>query len=108
MTATDTLTAPYHNAPGFKTGGPSAAAAFAVKEDAKTLRGKCLELLKMRGDLTADEAATMLDKSVLAIRPRFTEMLKMGLIFDSGLRRKNSSGIRATVWTIDKQAKLFN
>ena len=98
----------YPETPGFKAVGPSSAAAFAVNEDAKTLRGKCLELLKMRGDLTADEAAAMLDKSVLAIRPRFTEMLKMGWIFDSGLRRKNSSGIRATVWTIDSKAKLYN
>jgi len=97
----------YPAVPGCKAPGTSAQAALAMKDDAKTLRGKCLELLKMRGDLTADEAAGMLDQSVLFVRPRFTEMLRLGWIFDSGVRRKNASGIRATVWTIDPQAKLW-
>lgn len=100
-------TATYPQTPGFKTGGTSAAAAFEVAEDAATLRARCYELIAMRGDHTADEVATMLDRSVLSIRPRFTELFKRGLIFKSGERRKNASGIYATVWSIDSQAKLF-
>jgi predicted ArsR family transcriptional regulator len=99
--------ATYPTAPGFKTGGTSAAAAFEVAEDAATLRAKCYELIQMRGDHTADEVAAMLDRSVLSIRPRFTELFKMGWIFKSGVRRKNDSGMSATVWSIDSQAKLL-
>ena len=100
-------TVTYPQTPGFKTGGTSAAAAFEVAEDAATLRARCYELIQLRGDHTADEVAAMLDRSVLSIRPRFTELFKQGRIFKSGVRRKNSSGISATVWTIDQQAKLF-
>jgi predicted ArsR family transcriptional regulator len=60
-----------------------------------------------RGDLTADEAAALLGRSVLSIRPRFAELHRMGALFHSGKRRKNASGMTATVWTISKQAQLF-
>ena len=101
------IASPYNDAPGFKEPTTSAEAAAIVEEDAATLRGRCLELVKLRGDMTADEAATMMDKSVLAIRPRFTELFKLGWIYKSGMRRKNASGISATVWTCDPQSKLL-
>jgi len=98
--------ATYPLTPGFKVSGPSAEAC-PTPDDAATLRGKCLELVKLRGDMTADEAADMLVVDKLAIRPRFSEMRRKGWIFDSGLRRPNSSGKSATVWTIDKQGRLL-
>jgi predicted ArsR family transcriptional regulator len=87
----------YPNAPGARRNRNSKAAADAMQPRAKTLRDRVLALLK-DGAFTTDEAAHILDKTVLAVRPRFSELLKMGLIMDTGRTRKNSSGISATVW----------
>lgn len=74
------------------------AAHEATREGAALLRQRCLEALERHGELTADECATLLGESVLAIRPRFSELLKAGQIEDAGSRRKNLSGHTATVW----------
>lgn len=97
----------YPQTPGFKTGGTSAQVAIAVADDAATLRALCLEVITLRGDMTTDEAAAILGRSVLSVRPRFSELLKMGKIFESGERRKNASGHSAMVWTVNRQARLF-
>jgi predicted ArsR family transcriptional regulator len=52
---------------------------------------------------TADEAASELGESILAIRPRLSELVALGKIEDSGLRRKNASGMTATVWRRKEQ-----
>ncbi len=95
------LESPYHGTPGFKVGGMSAAAAFSVKADAEKLREKVLDVLRFH-DLTADEAANMLGESVLSIRPRVAELFKLGFIYKSGVRRRNTSGHAANVWTTGK------
>ena len=97
----------YPELPGFKAGGTSAQAAFAVKEDAETLRERCLDMLQLRGDLTADEAADYIGRSVLSIRPRFSELHAAGRITQAmyngkPVRRKNNSGHSAQVWTVNK------
>ncbi len=90
--------APYPTSPGFKRAGTSQAAAEAVKPRAKSLRDQVLDLLKAH-ELTADECAAKLQKSVLAIRPRLSELAKKNLIEDAGRRRFNTtSGLLATVW----------
>jgi len=107
----------YPVSPGWKVGGTSAEAAFAVREDAAKLRGQCLLLLSSR-DLTADELADLLKKSVLSIRPRVSELHTQKLIFKAthvaegrtvSTRRKNASGMSATVWTTRRasQGNLF-
>lgn len=47
---------------------------------------------------TADEVAEILKLDILNVRPRFTELKVMGVIFDSGIRRKNSKGNTTKVW----------
>lgn len=89
--------AQYPHAPGAKVGGTSRAAAEAMKPRAATLRDRVYTLLK-GANLTADEAAILLKETVLATRPRVTELKRMGLIEDTGIQRKNASGIKATVW----------
>ena len=84
----------------------TSAAAQPAPHDAKILREQCLNLIKNR-DLTADEVAKMMDKSVLSIRPRISELATSKKIFDSGKRRKNESGNSAIVWTVDPQASLL-
>jgi predicted ArsR family transcriptional regulator len=48
--------------------------------------------------LTADEIAAALDESVLAVRPRVSELFHAGLIEKTGERRRNHSGLGAHVW----------
>jgi predicted ArsR family transcriptional regulator len=50
------------------------------------------------GGLTADEIAAALDESVLAVRPRVSELFHAGLIEKTGDRRPNASGLCAHVW----------
>ena len=90
----------YPNHPGAKVGGTSQDAADAMAEHAPTLRERCLDLIASRGDLTTDEAAELLNVSVLAVRPRFSELRTMGKIEQTGDRRTNESGMTANVWRV--------
>lgn len=65
---------------------------------APTLRDLVLGYLELHGELTADEIAADLGYSVLSIRPRVTELGALGLIYDTGITRKNASGRPAIVW----------
>ncbi len=84
--------------PGHKRRRTSKAAAESMTCEAPVLREKCLALLQSE-DLTADEIAERLNRSILSIRPRISELNEMSLISDSGMRRKNASGRSAIVWT---------
>ncbi len=87
----------YPSAPGYKRDGTSKDAAEEIECKASVLRIKCLWSLKQYPQ-TADEIAKYWNKSVLAIRPRISELVARGKIEDSGLRRKNVSGKSAIVW----------
>lgn len=90
---------PYPSSPGFKVAGPSQQAATVVAGTAKALRERALECFKAApAGLTADEVAAELDASVLAIRPRVAELHRTAKIEDTTKRRKNHSGMSATVW----------
>jgi hypothetical protein len=88
----------YPNSCGWKVEGTSKLAAEASEAGAKTLREQVLEVLKGR-ELTADETACYLHKSILAIRPRLTELKRQGKIRETGEHRKNLSGMPANVMT---------
>lgn len=88
----------YPHSPGYKTRGPSEAAATAVIGRVEMARRTILALLGQYPDLTSDEAAKLMNESVLFIRPRFSELFKTGKIEDAGKRRKNVSGMTATAW----------
>ena len=94
----------YPDAPGYKRGGTSKAAADSMKQKAPTLRDMVLAELS-QANATADECAAAMGLSILSVRPRFTELAKdnyltgeMHKIVDTGLRRPNDSGRMATVW----------
>jgi predicted transcriptional regulator len=74
----------------------------AAEMDAKTLRGEVLTCLFKRS-LTADETAARLDRSVLAVRPRLSELLLLGLIKKTKKKRMNVSGKKAIVWKAIKE-----
>ena len=92
-----TSTATYPNAPGFKTEGTSRQAAAAMAPRARTLRDRVDDLFTSR-ELTADECAAALGETVLSVRPRLSELVKLRRIEDAGERRRNESGLSATVW----------
>lgn len=89
----------YPEIAGSKAGGTAAAAA---PDDSALprLRRRTLALIRATGELgaTADEAALALGLTPFCIRPRCTELQKLALIRDSGLRRRNLSGRQAIVW----------
>jgi predicted ArsR family transcriptional regulator len=93
------MTATYPDFPGYKEkGGTSELAAGLVAAISGTLRDRVLTLLKFR-QLTADECARYLGASILAVRPRLSELRRMGEIQKTGATRMNESGIQAAVWT---------
>ena len=94
----------YPDAPGFKVTGPSKQAAEKVGTTSTKLRAAVLEEFKRNpAGLTADEIATPLNLSVLSVRPRVSELNRLGTIEQTGGRRKNDSGMTATVWRLRDQ-----
>lgn len=89
----------YPHRPGAQDTDTSKQAAGAIAPDAATLRGQALAFLR-EVPMTADECASRARVSILAMRPRLTELSTLGLIEDSGERRANSSGRKAIVWRI--------
>lgn len=91
----------YPATPGFKRRGTSSDAAPAISR-AATLRALVLKEIKKAGKrgLTADEVAGKIGESVLSIRPRVSELFRQNKVAESGERRANASGARASVWII--------
>jgi len=87
----------YPETPGYKRGGTSKAAADSMRAKAPTLRDMVLAELS-QANATADECAAAMGLSLLSVRPRFTELLALGKIADTGMTRPNASGKQATVW----------
>lgn len=86
----------YPESPGFKVGGTSAEAAHAIAPRAGTLQALCLsEITKESG--TPDEIAYRINRSILSVRPRITELIKQGLVRKTEVRRPNASGMMADV-----------
>lgn len=89
----------YPEVPGFKTldTETSYQAAQEMKGKSQALRSLCWTTLSVCS-LTADEVARSLKQSVLAIRPRISELVKMGLVVKTDDRRANQSGKKAVIW----------
>lgn len=94
----------YPQSPGYKTTGTSQDAAKAVASTAADLRARCLEHIR-QSPSTADETAKALGASVLAVRPRISELRfnqqvreKIDPATGKAIRRQNESGQSATVW----------
>ena len=92
----------YPNAPGHRNVGTSIEAANDVAPKCGRLQRLALDAIASSGavGLTADECAEVLGFDRYSIQPRTTELCRKGLIADSGLRRCNTTGKRATVWTL--------
>ena len=101
MLADDLAAAQYPNAPGYKTGTTSKAAAKAIRSRAHTISDQILGVLACHPNgLTADDAAEIIGVSILACRPRFSELLAKGKIRQTERHGKNASGMKAHVWVL--------
>lgn len=89
----------YPVAPGAKEDTTSLEAALTASKRVLTLRKRVLDAIAALPG-TADEIAERLGETVLAIRPRFSELRKMDRIEPTGQRRKNDSGSSAHVWRV--------
>jgi hypothetical protein len=89
---------PFH--PGFKAEGTSHDAARVIAPKAPTLRAKVKRLLSQRGAMTPDETAEAMGEDILSVRPRFSELKRLGEIERTGERRKNESGVAAYVFRV--------
>lgn len=99
----------YPNSPGYRRRRPTSRAGAAhIKPKAPTLRDRVLAILRKAEEAqpsvakgyTTDECARILNVSILSCRPRLSELVRLGLVFDSGLTRRNISGVSAVVWRV--------
>lgn len=92
----------YPNEPGWKEPTTSRDAARQVAGDAALLRERVFTAIAAAGarGITADQAAAAVERSVLSVRPRVTELAKADppRITPTGERRANESGMSARVW----------
>lgn len=84
---------------GYKRAGTSKEAAQAVQSSTALLREQVLAEIVAAGanGLTPDEVADLIGRSVLGVRPRVSELKRLGKVIDTGRRRPNASGMSASV-----------
>jgi len=75
-------------------------AAVAIAPRQATLAARALDVIRRAGVVgrTADEVEEEMGESVLATRPRVTELHQAGYIWAPGDKRRNASGLRVMVW----------
>jgi hypothetical protein len=90
----------YPNAPGHRNVDTSVEAAVAIAPKLGRLQGLAEEAIRNAGryGLTTEELAARLEMDRWSIQPRTTELLRKGIVRDSGLRRPNVTGRRSIVW----------
>jgi predicted ArsR family transcriptional regulator len=89
----------YPNGLGYKEGDTSKEAAQTFAPRARVLRDRALAYISANPGRTADQIAEALGESVLAVRPRISELRKSNLIVNAG-RGTNSSGMSAHRWRV--------
>ena len=94
--------APYPDSPGHKEPSTSRDAARAFAGSAPLLRERVFAAVRSAGarGFTPDEAAAAIGETVLAVRPRMTELKLGGRIVETGERRANASGLTAKAWRV--------
>ena len=90
----------YPNTPGWTEPTTSRDAAKAMSSRSGILCERVLRAIGNAGPagLTADQAVARIGETVLAVRPRLTELKWSGKIERTGERRANASSIKAQVW----------
>lgn len=86
----------HHNAPA----GTSEVAAKLIAEHSPNLRDRVFAFIASRGTegATDDEGERALSVTCSTYTPRRGELVKQGVVVDSGLRRNTAAGRPAAVW----------
>jgi hypothetical protein len=92
----------YPNKPGHRGVDTSIEAANDIAPKIGRLQRTTLKAVQSAGPqgLTSDEAAEVCGFDRWSIQPRLSELKAKGLVVDSGLRRRNSTGKNAIVWVV--------
>lgn len=92
----------HHNAPR----GTSDVAARRIRGAVPRLLDRVFAFLASRGEdgATDEEAATVLRLKAQTFTPRRGELVKAGLVVDTGRRRSTTSGRPAAVWIVTAHA----
>lgn len=98
----------YPEFPGFKAAGTSEEAAQAIAPRVKGLRLRVLNVFKGSHPqgMTPDEAADSLKLSILSVRPRCSELRRLGLLERMLARHPNDSGCQANVLRATQKAMV--
>jgi hypothetical protein len=93
---------PYPLSPGAKTGGTSREAAHIISASSANVREQVWKTVAAAEPLglTADQCAAKIDRKPGYIRPRLSELKKLGRVIKTEMRRPNESGLPASVWRI--------
>jgi phage tail tape-measure protein len=89
----------YPNHAGSKeTGGTSEQAANQINQKAATIRSRVMNLMLAKGSMTPEDASEQLGYSILAVRPRFSELKLKGKIYKTSATKLNENGKNVRVW----------
>lgn len=75
---------------------------FNVTSFSETVQAECQAAFNAIGPSTADEVATHLGRTVLAVRPAVSILYTSGVLAKTGVKRKNISGVLAHEWALVK------
>lgn len=90
-------------------GGTSEEAADSMKRPAQTIRQRVLECIaSFKYGATDESVERSLDMRHQTVSARRRELVLMGLVIDSGYKRKTTSGRKATVWVAKDKASWDN
>ena len=88
----------YPSSPGYKVTGTSRAAAAQVEPKSKRIRARVMMALAEFGPHTADEIAALIIEDFANVRPRCSELRRLGFIEPHGTRRPSRTGTLQNVW----------
>lgn len=94
----------YPHVAGHRGLGGSVEAAQLVTPSLPRLQALVIEVVERAGayGATSDEIAAALEWDRYRVRPRTSELRKLGRIADSRKRRQSEAGVASIVWTLPK------
>jgi hypothetical protein len=95
----NTIEARYPESPGAKASGTALEAAVKITGHSARLRKTVLQefMAAGQGGLTADQCARRVEENILSVRPRCSELKRLGYLSYTGARAENESGMTANI-----------
>jgi predicted transcriptional regulator len=96
---------PYGGHPGYRDTDTSKDAARLAGRTMGELHRIVMNTIAASGPLAADEIAHMIGRTFMSVRPRVTELVHAGYLYDTGKRRKSVFGNRQIVVDLTNKAR---